>query len=314
MKTRWFVMMGLLGAIGCDVDAAVGDDSVGAATPRMADGGTTSAATIDDALAAASGSRCTRTNARVTCAHERVEIDVAGTKRVVFYQVPLGNPPSGGWPVVITWQPSIYWAEAHWTGFTTIAGQVYATENIARLLDHGYAVITPQARQLANTVWESNVPIVNQRWEATQDHALVMKLFEQIASGFYGPLDPDNQFAMGMSSGGYMTSRMALSYADRFKALVIESGAWATCLGPTNTNPAGLICDTPSPLPAGHPPTLFVHGTADPIVPIFTMRDYYDQLVRDGIETQKIEVRLGSHVFFEVTPDAALAWFESHRR
>ena len=40
-----------------------------------------------------------------------------------------------------------------------------------------------------------------------------------------GPLDPSRLLAIGVSSGGYMTSRMAVSYPGKFRALAIAAGA-----------------------------------------------------------------------------------------
>lgn len=248
------------------------------------------------------------------CAHERAELEAGGVTRRVFWQVPLGEPREGGWPIVIVFQPSIYWAEAHWTGFTDVGGQRFATETIKALLDAGFAVLTPQAQALADSVWETNVPPYSGDWGTSHDHALMLALFDGIAAGTFGALNETEMFATGMSSGGYMTSRMALSYPGRFRALAVQSAAWATCAGPVNTHPTSLRCEPPDTLPGDHPPTLFVHGTWDGTVGVSTMRRYADALVILGAPVRRVEVARGGHEFFEVSPAEILGWFETYRR
>jgi poly(3-hydroxyoctanoate) depolymerase len=266
------------------------------------------------------GSRCTESEEEnglgvlvLTCPNERIDYVMNDDERPVFYQTPLGAPPAGGWPAVIIFQPSIYWADAHWTGFTMVAGQRHSTEMIQNLLDAGYVVLTPQAQALGDTVWETNVPLTPwlRDWTLSNDHAFLTAIFEDLEDGVYGPVDADALFATGMSSGGYMTSRMALSNPGKFRALAVQSAAWATCLGPLDTvdTPTGF-CTVPDTLPVDHPPTLFVHGTIDVTVGIGTMRDYYDAMIEQGYVAEKIEVAWAGHAFLDPSPDAIPAWFD----
>lgn len=91
-------------------------------------------------------------------------------------------------------------------------------------------------------------------------------------------------YATGISSGGYMTSRTANEFASRpgqfvpahpFRAVAIESASFESC--------AGALCVIPTPLPATHPPTLFLHGLIDPIVPIITAQAYDGALQAQSI-------------------------------
>jgi dipeptidyl aminopeptidase/acylaminoacyl peptidase len=129
-------------------------------------------------------------------------------------------------------------------------------------------------------------------------------MLDQMSAGQFGAIDMTRLYATGISSGGYMTSRMAVSYPGRFRALAIESGSYATCLGP--------LCTIPSSLPTDHPPTLFLHGDADTIVPIATARAYYDALVSQGIEAKFIEDPTAGHQWIPEAPDAVTSWFLDH--
>lgn len=281
---------------------AGGADDTGAPDASRADGGVT-------------GSRCDEALGTLTCVHE----SRLTRGRLIHWQVPLGDAPAGGWPAVVIFQPSIYAAELHWTGVAGGPfGQYYPADAIRTLLDGGFAVITPQAQALVGTVWETNLPGSADRWEFTSDDAMMRALFADLAAGVYGSIDTTALFATGMSSGGYMTSRMALSYPGRFRALAIQSGAWATCVGGLDSvsDAFGLAtfhaCHVPSTLPADHPPTLFIHGGADLIVPLWTMELYESALSEAGFETRKVLVRGGLHEFFSETPGELLAWFRAH--
>jgi predicted esterase len=122
------------------------------------------------------------------------------------------------------------------------------------------------------------------------------------ARGVMPPIAPNTLGAI--SSGGYMTSRMAVSYPGKFRALAIESGSYATC--------SNVLCMVPNPLPADHPPTLFLHGALDVAVPLVTARAYHDQLARQGIETEIIVDDTVGHSWLAVAPEAITCWFKTH--
>ena len=115
--------------------------------------------------------------------------------------------------------------------------------------------------------WETNIPPYDIRpneWFNSSDKAMLDELLGHCANNtLFGACDQTHLFATGISSGGYETSRLAVDMAARFRAVVIASGAYMTCGGP--------LCDTPSSVPQNHPPTLFLHGLIDPVVPYYTM-------------------------------------------
>lgn len=107
---------------------------------------------------------------------------------------------------------------------------------------------------------------------------------------------------MGISSGGFMTSRMAVSYAGAFRALVIASGSYATC---------SATCEVPD-LPAGHPPTLFLHGDADNVVKLSTMTPYRDKLTAAGHSVETV-IRAGAgHEWLPEGKTAIPMWFDAY--
>jgi len=248
-------------------------------------------------------SRCTtnQLTGDLTCSHEVLSIDL----RQVQYQTPLGAPPAGGWPVVIMFHASFFGGEGTWSASLldplNAFGRYAQTTIVERLLDAGFAVLTPNA--LAEWAWDTNLPPFSTVWQLAPDNQYMLDIFAAIDRGDFGPLSTTRWYAAGLSSGGYMTSRMAASYGGRFHALAIASASWADCAGP--------ICNVPA-LPANHPPTLFLHGGADLLVPVTTMYAYRDKLAALGIPNRAVVDPLFMHGWISVSPDEILRWFTNY--
>jgi hypothetical protein len=293
-------------------------DAPGGGDPGMtAGGGGAPAANPDSPL----GSRCAvgPTEHDIDCSHENSNIG----GRSVDWQVPLGNAPSGGWPVVLIYQGSLLspdgasilapngmWkVTSHDADLDGIFQNYVITELttqttvIKRLLDNGFAVITPTADNVG-FAWDTNLPPWLYYWLGAPDNQFLNQLYSAIDAGQLGPLSLTKWYATGVSSGGYMTSRMAVSYPGRFRALAIAAGSYATCGG-------GLPCTVPA-LPADHPPTLFLHGGQDPLVPVSQMQSYYDALTKGGFVTNAIIDPDQKHGWIPACPDQILAWFQAH--
>jgi dienelactone hydrolase len=248
-------------------------------------------------------SRCSEdpTTGAVACVHESTTIG----GRQVRYQTPLGAAPAGGWPVVVVFQGSFFGPDRMWAAspedVADVLGAVTQVRLIGALLDAGFAVITPAADANA-TAWDTNLPPWMFAWETSPDHAFLLELFAAIEAGHFGPCSATRWFATGASSGGYMTSRMAVSYPGRFVALAIAAGSYATCGGPACLVPA---------LPGDHPPTLFLHGGADPLVPLVTMLPYRDRLLDGGIAARDVVDPMFRHGWIPAAPDEVVEWFQS---
>jgi dipeptidyl aminopeptidase/acylaminoacyl peptidase len=93
---------------------------------------------------------------------------------------------------------------------------------------------------------------------------------------------------------------MAVSYPGKFRALAIQSASYATC--------SGALCTVPGDLP----PTLFLHGERDDIVPIGTAEDYRSRLQALGVETMMLRDPQAGHEWLPQAPSAIAAWFAAH--
>ena len=233
----------------------------------------------------------------------RLPADLLGTvTRGVTYQIPQGSAPKEGWPVVFIYQGSFGLINNFFYASNYPFGIYHEGLLIQKLLDHGYAVIAPHA--VAGSVWETNAPIFKTAYTTSGDYRFITNVLNAVKDGKFGPLNPNRQYAAGLSSGGYNTSRMAVSFPGQFKALAIQSASYATCLGP--------VCFIPENLPKDHPPTLLQHGSADLIVPWITAQTYYDRLLSQGIKTSFYTEPNAGHGWFASSPDRVLKWFEQN--
>jgi dipeptidyl aminopeptidase/acylaminoacyl peptidase len=133
---------------------------------------------------------------------------------------------------------------------------------------------------------------------------LFSEILKKIETGDFGKLNPDRLYATGISSGGYNTSRLVLTFPGKFKAIAIQSASYATCVGP--------VCVIPNTLPANPPPTLLLHGGRDMTVPLFTALWFEDVLQTNGVEVKTLINPSVGHGWLPEAPQAVLDWFESH--
>jgi poly(3-hydroxybutyrate) depolymerase len=239
--------------------------------------------------------RCTVTSTSVDCAHTISSIG----GRQVYWQVPVGPPPAAGWPAVIVYQGSYVGPDLTWSGTSSLPlGGINQILMQALLLDNGFAVLAPTTSN--GCCWDTNFP----GYDTSSDATLIPVLLAEIAKGStFGPIDTKRLYATGISSGGFMTSRMAVSYEGHFAALAIQSGGYATCSASPCTIPA---------LPADHPPTLFLHGAMDTVVPVSFAQDYHARLIAQATETKIIIDPNANHQVLAATADAVVCWFLAH--
>ncbi len=252
-------------------------------------------------------SPCERSPEAIACEYSTATLDTGFTglvPRDVHYVLPVSSAPASGHPVVLLFQGSLFSAELSFSASEDDPfGAIHQTRLVAELVDRGYAVLAPEAHLDGSTYWDTNVPPYSLAWDTAPDHRFMLDIFAGIGAGEFGDLDPDAMFATGISSGGYMTSRMAVSYPGQFRALAINAGSYATC--------SGALCVVPD-LPTDHPPTLFVTGEADAVVPLSTVERYHEKL-QPITETELVTNQTAGH---EYTPEAPVHipdWFDRYR-
>jgi poly(3-hydroxybutyrate) depolymerase len=245
---------------------------------------------------------CTAGESEVVCPPRVSQVMVNGVGRDVYWQEPPAEAPPGGRPLVIVFQGSWFGPTATWgTVKRDLAfGGFHQARLQVLLLERGFTVLAPSA--VAGVAWQTN--LVGVSWEGGTDKPMMDALLADVREGKYGPVDGSRLYATGISSGGYMTSRMAPAYPGTFRALAIQSGSWCTC--------AGVACVLPDQLPADHPPTRFLHGRRDAVVPIGTAEPYLQKLSAQGLEADMIIDEEAGHAWFADSPARITEWFEGH--
>jgi predicted esterase len=237
---------------------------------------------------------------KVDCPYQTLRVKGPILTRTVKYGIPQGRAPKDGWPTVIIYQGSFFPVEFSRRSFLPFGGynEILLIKN---LMDHGFAVIAPPATE--KIAWMTNIVGIN--YDRSEDYYFVAEMLQRMNAGDFGNLDMSNLFATGISSGGYHTSRMAVSFPGVFKALAIESASYATCGGP--------LCFIPQSLPVDHPPTLFLHGALDAVVPVNTMLSYRARLQDAGVPTEIHVDTLATHQWLDEAPELITDWFLKYR-
>lgn len=236
----------------------------------------------------------------IHCPRQEIRL-FSGTKnqRDVLWQLPEGTPPAKGWPAVLLSQGSWFPVEFSRPSYLPFGG-FNEVKLIRELLDSGFAVIAPRAT--LNVGWITNIP--HGEYEKTADYQVLSEVIRRMKSGTFGKIDPQSLYATGISSGGYNTSRLVITFPGVFRAIAIQSGSYADCLGP--------LCGMPDSLPRNHPPTLFLHGEKDIAVPVGTARKFHELLKEEGVETEMIVDPKARHAWIDAAPEAIRHWFSTH--
>ncbi len=296
----------VLGSPACSSEAIDGDEL----TPEYHPG--PSKADGSEAEVSPSAEACDSGWASIDCgAHEDTFV-VEGEERRVLWQVPTGEPPVGGWPAVLAFHGTNDPADKmfSWNYYSYVDqafGGYYQLKTMQGLLEAGFAVIAPRARLLPGGIyWDTNIEPYVSSWETAPDALFVERIFEEAEAGTFGSLDPDRWYATGLSSGAYMSSRMAIEYPDRVRAVALQSGSYATCLSSFPCNVSA------SDLPDDHPATLLMAGYWDGLVPLSTIEEYEAALDENGTESTLEVVGWASHQWTSNSPGWVLEWFSTH--
>lgn len=237
---------------------------------------------------------------KLSCPYQTMKIKGPIFSRKVKYGIPQGPAPEKGWPTVVIYQGSFFPVEFSRRSFLPFGGynEILLIKN---LMDHGFAVIAPPATE--RLAWMTNIVGIN--YDSSEDYYFVSEMLKKMRDGEFGNLDMSNLFATGISSGGYHTSRMAVSFPGVFRALAIESASYATCGGP--------LCFIPQALPEDHPPTFFLHGALDSVVPVNTMFSYRARLKEAGVPTKVKVDALATHQWLDEAPELITDWFLKYK-
>lgn len=229
-----------------------------------------------------------------------------GHTRQVHWQVPQGKPPRGGWPVIFLSQGSLLPGRTFFFGREGAQlGEIHQVRTTQKMLDNGVAVVAPETLADGHLFWNTNIPAWAHAYHLSPDFRLFQNIFRAMEEGRLGPMRSRKMGATGISSGGYNTSRLALTFPARFGAVAIHSGGYAT-------NSGSLLTHVPAVLPQNHPPTLFLHGADDPVVPVGPMLKYAKTLQAQGTPVGTVIAPGYGHEWLPGCGDQILHWLQQY--
>ncbi len=113
------------------------------------------------------------------------------------------------------------------------------------------------------------------------------------------PVDRRKLVLMGFSQGGVMAYDLALREPERFAGLLALS-SWF---------PGGLADDIPANPGHENLPTMVVHGTQDPMIPVAMAQESHENLRKLGVPVLYREYEMGHEIHPEALRDI-LGWLE----
>ncbi len=227
-------------------------------------------------------------------------VESPGTCRLDLYW-PEGNPPAGGWPVVVA---------IHGGGWSGGSFRGYG-RSVARLSRHGLAVASVgyHLSSHGKPAWPRNRDDVRESVRWLRRHA------EDYA------LNPDRIAVMGASAGGHLAALLGTDPGPETNGESAHVSAVIDFYGPAdlagladvpNARAAlrGLLGGSPATRPrlaeaaspvkhvsGEDPPMLLIHGTKDPTVPVEQSRKLAQALEDAGVSHRLIEVEGAAHGF-----------------
>ncbi len=100
------------------------------------------------------------------------------------------------------------------------------------------------------------------------------------------PIDARKLVLLGFSQGGVMAYELALRHPDRYAGLIALS-SWL---------PAHLADSIPPSSALAELPTLVIHGTEDPMIPVDRARESRDALMKLGVSHTYREYEMGHEI------------------
>ena len=145
-------------------------------------------------------------------------------------------------------------------------------------------------------------------WPITEDREIDPEIFDQASKALVDfldaaseryPVDPRKTVLMGFSQGGVMAYDLVMRYPERFAGLVAMS-SWL---------PDHVDQGVPAQPGLENFPTLLIHGTKDPMIPVERAQESREKLLARGMNVQYREFEM-EH---EIRPDALrelVLWLE----
>lgn len=273
---------------------------------------------------------------KLTSLHSAIDVPQMGKTELISWRsedgleieglltYPIGYEEGASYPIILNVHggPSGVFTES-FTGGPSI----YMTQYFAQ---QGFAILRPNPRGSTGYGYEFRAATAGD-WGQGDLNDLLSGLDLVIERGIG---DPDNQFLMGWSYGGYMTS-YAVTQTDRFKAASMGAGLSNLLSMSTTTDIRDYLVEHLGDFywndieayqrssAINHiknvvTPTQVIHGQQDLRVPISQGQEFYNSLKYLGVDTEMIVYPRTPHgprepKFLMDVSARILAWFNKYR-
>jgi len=226
--------------------------------------------------------------------------------RHVYCVHPEGMPPANGWRVIILLHGRGQSGGA-WFGKGPLSmGEQKTFPQDA--LRANYAILAPDsgknpisgARQ-----WDCMHRVV----ERSEDLLFFRDLLNWVKKNDWARLDAGQAYVAGISSGGFMASRLAHVFPSRIRAVCIVSAGNADSVKMGHKLVSIFDSSTTQTISVSHPSALILHGTADRLVPVDMARRYFHDLQAAGVRVRYEEIPGGRHAWHAAFNKIILEWF-----
>src|SRR6056297_625334 len=229
------------------------------------------------------------------------------SQRLILYEKPHSPPPELGYPVLFLLHGASQYPFSWFFPFNSWS--IQQSRFSEKAIDAGFFIVAPSSGRPINPgphAWSSFIDDVNE----SEDLKLFNTLFNWLENDVYFPIDLDHVFCAGFSSGGFMTSRLAKEFPDRFSGVLVHSGTDADSITFTSSGPE-FDCNSPLNYSKDHPPTLVVHGEKDRLVPYECGLHFFEELQRHNITSSLLTDTDKGHIWLSLQSEDMLQWFES---
>lgn len=230
--------------------------------------------------------------------------------RKVYLALPPGKSPEKGWPVAIL---------LHGRGQT--AGAWFGKGLLSRgdqklfpplILNAGIVVMAPEALEPFGKgvkQWD----FFHRKPEHSGDLAFFQNFFQWMEGNRKITFDFSKVYAIGISSGGFMASRLGQVYPEKWAALVVIAAGNADSFPQIPTFPLDSKALS-NEISFQHPPTLIIHGDKDRIVPFVYGERYFQDLKQAGVKAEMLVVPEGGHQWPTQFHERMIKWMMEKRK
>ena len=228
-------------------------------------------------------------------------------QRLILYQKPFSPPPDSGYPVLFLLHGASQYPFSWF--FSLNSWSIRQSCFSEKAIEAGFFIIAPSSGRPITPgphAWSSFIDDVNE----SKDLQLFNSLFNWLENDLSIFIDLDHVFCAGFSSGGFMASRLAKEFPDRFSGVLIHSGTDADSITFTKRGPE-FDCNSSLNYSKNHPPTLVVHGEKDRLVPYECGLHLFEELQRHNITSSLLTDVEKGHVWLSMHSENMLQWFET---